>query len=185
MIKGDHVSLRPVREEDWPVISAWAADRDGLWGPYQRFQLDHLPRLREAFARTGLLSRESAFLMIEPNGGGADAEPVGFVRYVLQGYPDEDFAYPDIGVGVAPAARGSGFATEAIALLVGYLLDGYPVERVAATTDAENLPAQRSLERLGFTREGVLRKASFRDGHWVDLCVYAVLRDEWNARERV
>ena len=177
MILGERVRLRPVRDNDWPTIEAWAEDRAGLWGPHQRFQMDHLPRLREAYARTGLLSRESALLLIEPVG---DSGAIGFVRYTLRAFPDEDCPYRRGRGRVAPDARGRGYATEAIALLVGYVFDGYPVERVAATTDVENLPAQHALERLGFQREGVLRKASFRDGRWVDLAVYAVLRDGWS-----
>ncbi|MCI4354192.1 MAG: GNAT family N-acetyltransferase [Thermoplasmata archaeon] len=179
MIANDRISLRPVRDEDWGAIERWGSDREGLWGPYQRFQLDHLPRLRESYDRTRLLSRESALLLVEPREGGG---PVGFVRYAMQGFPDEDCPYPDIGVGIAPEARGKGYATEAIRLLVGYLFDGYPVERIAATTDVENAPAQRAMERLGFVREGILRRVSFRDGRWVDMCVYAVLRDAWQAR---
>jgi RimJ/RimL family protein N-acetyltransferase len=66
-----------------------------------------------------------------------------------------------------------------VGLLVEYLLSGYPTERVAAFTDIENAPAQRLLERLGFQREGVLRRATFRDGRWRDLAIYGILREEW------
>jgi RimJ/RimL family protein N-acetyltransferase len=56
---------------------------------------------------------------------------------------------------------------------------------VAAFTDAENVPAQRVLQKLGFQHEGLLRRASFRDGRWCDMAVYGVLREEWKqARAR-
>jgi RimJ/RimL family protein N-acetyltransferase len=181
MIKGIRVLLRPVRDEDWQIIEEWGRSREALWGAFQRFQLDHLPQLREVYHQTGLLKRESGLLLVETI---EDQRVVGFVRYTLVQFPDADFPYPDIGFGIPEVSeRGKGFAKEAVALLVEYLFSGYPTKRVAACTDAENVPAQRVLERLGFQREGVLRRASFRDGRWCDIAVYSILRDEWSVAE--
>jgi len=177
MIRGTHILLRPVRDEDWQIIEDWGRSREALWGSFQRFQLDHLPRLREAYRQTGLLKRESGFLLIETI---EDQRVVGFVRYTLVQFPDTDLPYPDIGFGIPEVGgRGKGLAKEAVGLLVDYLLSGYPTERVAALTDVENVPAQRVLEGLGFQREGVLRRASFRDGRWCDIAVYSIMRYEW------
>ena len=65
MIKGKNVLLRPIRDEDWSIIEDWGKNREAFWGPYQRFQMDHLPLLQEAFQKTGLLSREGGLLLIE------------------------------------------------------------------------------------------------------------------------
>lgn len=176
MVSGEHVALRPIRDDDWDVIEAWGRHRQGLWGRFQRLQLDHLPALREAYGKTHLLRRESGFLLVETV---QEHRPVGFVRYTLIHFPDSDLPYPEIGFGVEPASRGNGYAQEAVRLLVEYLFDGYPVERVAAFTDVENLASQRVLEKMGFQREGVLRRATFRDGRWCDLAIYGLLRSEW------
>jgi len=37
-------------------------------------------------------------------------------------------------------------------------------------------------ERLGFTREGVLREAQWVSGRWVDLVVWGMLEQEWKGR---
>jgi aminoglycoside 6'-N-acetyltransferase len=50
--------------------------------------------------------------------------------------------------------------------------------RVEASTDVTNLPEQHALEKAGFTREGILRKAQWRGGSWHDLMVYSKLRGE-------
>ena len=42
----------------------------------------------------------------------------------------------------------------------------------------DNLAEQRALERAGFTREGVLRHAQFRDGGFHDMVLYSRLRDD-------
>jgi aminoglycoside 6'-N-acetyltransferase len=176
MIRGERVLLRPIRDEDWSKFEEWGQSRDALWGPFQRFQMDHLPLLREAYQQTKLLQRQSGVLLIEAV---QDQQVVGYVSYTMLGFPDTDLPYPEIGFGVPEIdARGRGYATEAVQLLVDYLFRGYPVERIAGFTDCENVPAQRVMGQAGFQREGVLRRAMFRDGQWHNIAVYAVLRHE-------
>jgi RimJ/RimL family protein N-acetyltransferase len=176
MIKGSNVLLRPIQEEDWSIIEAWGKDRNALWGPFQRFQLDHVPQLRQAYQKMGLLTREAGFLLIEII---ATQVVIGFVRYTLIPYPDADTPYPEIGFGLPEtSAHGKGFATEAVKLLIDYLFAGYPVERIMAFTDAENLPAQSVLEKNGFQREGQLRRSLFRCGEWHNTLIYGLLRQD-------
>lgn len=182
MIIGKRLRLRPVHDEDWQHIEQWAASREALWGNFQRFQLDHLPQLREAYRQTGLLRREAGLLLIEMR---EDQRLIGFVRYTLTSFPDADIPYPEIGFGITDVgARGKGLSREAVGLLVDYLFAGYPTERIAAVTDLDNIPSQRILEGLGFQREGILRRASFRDGHWCDMAIYSILREEWTFRQK-
>ena len=177
MIKGKRILLRPIQDDDWPLFEEWGRSREALWGPFQRFQLDHLPLLRQVYQQTGLLSRESGLLLVETI---ADRQVIGFVRYTLTKFPDADFPHPEIGFGIPDVrARGKGLAREAVGLLVAHLFSGYAVERVSAVTDRENTAALRLLEALGFRQEGVLRRASFRDGDWRDMAVYGLLRSEW------
>jgi len=176
MLKGSTVLLRPFTEEDIHQFEAWGRDRERLWGSYQRFQLDHIPQLIVAFHKTKLLSRESGFFIIENL---EDSRTVGFVRYSLTQFPDPDILYPDIGFVITdPDARGKGYASEAVRLLLDYLFAGYPTERISAVTDAENIPAQKLLENTGFLCEGTLRRASFRDGKYCDWKIYSILRTE-------
>jgi RimJ/RimL family protein N-acetyltransferase len=176
MIEGNRILLRPIQEEDWPRFEEWGKSREALWGPFQRFQMDHVPLLREAYQQTGLLKRESGLLLVETI---KDEQVIGYVRYTLLHVPDADLPHPEIGFGIPiVSARGEGYATEAVRMLVEYLFAGYPVERVAAFTDHENRASQRVMERVGFRREGILRRAMFRDGQWRDVAVYGILRDE-------
>jgi aminoglycoside 6'-N-acetyltransferase len=177
MIKGPRIQLRPIHGEDWPLIEKWGKDREILWGTYQRFQLDHIPLLRQAFQQTALLTREAGFLLIETVN---DPRVIGFVRYTLMKFPDADFPHPEIGFGITDVtARKQGFAKEAVGMLISYLFDGYSSERISSLTDAENVAAQRLLESLHFQREGLLRRASFRDAEWRDMLIYGLLRAEW------
>ena len=84
----------------------------------------------------------------------------------------------NIGIVLAPEHRGKGYGIEAQKLLTEYLFAIYPIMRVEASTDITNIAEQRALEKAGFTREGVLRKAQWRNGEWHDLAVYSKLRGE-------
>jgi aminoglycoside 6'-N-acetyltransferase len=180
MIKGSRVLLRPIQDKDWLVMEDWGRSREALWGHFQRFQLDHIPLLRQAYQQTGLLKRESGLLLIEIL---ESQEVVGYVRYTMIPFPDSDLPFPEIGFGITSVnAQGKGYASEAVQLLVEYLFSGYPTDRIGAFTDEENIPAQKVMEGNGFRREGVLRHAMFRDGQWHDIAIYGILRQEWKPR---
>ena len=71
----------------------------------------------------------------------------------------------------------AGYAdAEAQRQLAAYLFAHTRVERLEASTDVDNPAEQRALERAGFTREGMLRSAQFRDGGFHDLVIYSRLR---------
>jgi aminoglycoside 6'-N-acetyltransferase len=179
MIKGLRIILRPIEENDWPIIEEWGRNREALWGPFQRFQMDNVPMLRMVYQQTGLLKRDSGFLLIETS---EDHQVIGFVRYTLIPFPDGDLPHPEIGFGIPVASvHGKGYAREAVKLLVDYLFSGYPSERISAFTDDENIPAQKVMEGVGFRREGTLRRAMFRDGQWHDMAIFGVIRQDWKS----
>lgn len=86
--------------------------------------------------------------------------------------------YWELGIYVLSAHRGRGIGTAAQRLLPEYLFSTSLANRVQATTDIANVAEQKSLERAGFTREGVLRGYQYRFGAWHDLVMYAKLRDQ-------
>lgn len=72
--------------------------------------------------------------------------------------------------------------TEAKLLMMTYAFETLGAVRVAWVTDILNLRAQAAIERLGATREGVLRKHRRRaDGSWRDTMLYAMVDDDWPA----
>ncbi|MEV4122163.1 bifunctional pyridoxamine 5'-phosphate oxidase family protein/GNAT family N-acetyltransferase [Micromonospora sp. NPDC049645] len=81
----------------------------------------------------------------------------------------------------------TGINTEAKLLLLGRAFDDLGAVRVAWHTDIRNLRSQAAIERLGATREGVLRMHRQRpDGSWRDTVQYAMTVDEWpNAQVRL
>jgi RimJ/RimL family protein N-acetyltransferase len=175
MLHGEKIYLRPVRQDDLPILAARANDIAFLT-EFNFFGLHQHNSLEKYFQEDGLLSREQGTLVVvtcESN------QVVGDVSYrqVRYGPGEASIAY-NLGIVLAPEHRGKGYGVEAQELLAEYLFSIYPIMRVEASTDSTNSAELRALEKAGFTREGVLRKAQWRNGAWHDLVVYSKLRGE-------
>jgi RimJ/RimL family protein N-acetyltransferase len=84
---------------------------------------------------------------------------------------------------VEPCRR-SGMNTEAKLLLLAHAFESLGLQRVQITTYLRNERSQRAIERLGATREGVLR--NFRrnqEGGLRTSVVYSVIASEWPERK--
>lgn len=83
----------------------------------------------------------------------------------------------ELGFAFMPAARGHGFATEAVGAMVDQLFASGR-HRLVAQTDMRNLATQRLLERLRFRREAVHRQSWAEGDYWFDEVGYARLASE-------
>jgi RimJ/RimL family protein N-acetyltransferase len=174
MIHGTLINLRPVTRADLELLDAWANDRD-FTSEYNDFGLAPADAYSQRFAEDGMLSERQATLLIVTHAG----EVVGDVTYHPAMYgPNVGSRAYNIGISIHADHRGRGYGAEAQRLLAEYLFAAQTVMRIEASTDITNIAEQRALERAGFTREGVLRKAQWRGGTWHDLVVYSKLRGE-------
>ena len=113
------------------------------------------------------------------NGNFIDGQLVSDVSWHAVSYgPSEGSRALNVGLSLIPDARGHGFGTEAQRLLAALLFRLFDIERIEASTDVENIAEQRSLEKAGFTREGILRRAQWRAGAHHDLVSYSILRED-------
>ncbi|GAA1812117.1 GNAT family N-acetyltransferase [Planosporangium flavigriseum] len=81
----------------------------------------------------------------------------------------------------------TGVNTESKLLLLSRAFDTLGAERVEWHTDIRNERSQRAIERLGASREGILRRhRQHPDGTWRDTVLYSMTVDEWPAtRQRL
>jgi len=93
--------------------------------------------------------------------------------------PDpEDSALGEVGYLLSERARGRGVATRAMGLLVDSSFRALGMERVQALVHPDNPPSAAPLDRLGFKREGLLRRYRAGDEGREDRVLYAVLPGE-------
>jgi RimJ/RimL family protein N-acetyltransferase len=166
VLVGKTVNLRVVEKDDLLIIKGWVNDLL-FSGENRLLPQETLGELGKQYERT--ISMGGRWFFIEKK----DGRKIGYVAHYLARKQHE------IGYGVIPGERGRGYGTEAATMIVDYLFLTKDLMRVQADVDRENVASQRVLEKVGFTKEGVLRKVSFEQGEWRDAVRYSLLRDEW------
>lgn len=166
----DEIRLRPMVEADLDLLEYLFNDPAAA-GDYGWFGYRNPGSMRQRFA-AGLIGEDHGSLAIEAGGRFA-----GEVQWHPVRLGPGSQAW-NLGISLLPDQRGRGYGTRAQRLLAEYLFAHTQVNRVEAGTEVTNLAEQRSLEKAGFTREGVQRGACFRDGAWRDMVCYSILRAE-------
>jgi RimJ/RimL family protein N-acetyltransferase len=71
---------------------------------------------------------------------------------------------------------GNGYAYEAMQAVVSYAFEDLKLERLWARFHTGNDASRRLLERLGFAKEGTLKRHIWRDGERRDCEIYGLIR---------
>lgn len=162
----DHarITLRPYTAADLPLLPGGDSPFDD-WGPRRRSE-----------APPSVLDAPGGLVVDE------DGVVLGTVTWIyLRWGPNASSSNPMIGIWLRPEARGRGVGVAAQAALVDLFFRHTHTNRIEAHTDVENIGEQRALERAGFTREGTIRGAQWRDGAYRDGYLYSILRADWLA----
>jgi RimJ/RimL family protein N-acetyltransferase len=167
------IRLRDATIDDVDRLDAWETPEN--LGSFNDFGIQRSSK-RDALAKGPLRDERNGTLIVEVI---ATGEAIGTVGWHGVSYgPNADSRAWNIGIALIPTARGHGYGVEAQRLLADELFRTTDANRVEASTDVENLPEQRALEKAGFTREGVVRGAQVRAGGIHDLVVYSRLRSD-------
>ena len=73
---------------------------------------------------------------------------------------------------------GKGVVTRACRTLIKYAFEELGMNRIEIQCSAENRRSAAVPERLGFTKEGVLRQAELRNGKLHDFSIYGLLAED-------
>lgn len=174
MPEAPRVRLRDATLDDAALLESW--DTPANLGAFNDFGLERRGTFQEALARGPLRSAQKGTLIVERV---SDGRPIGSVSWHTVSYgPDDASRAYNIGIALIPKARGQGLGGEAQRALAAELFATTAIDRVEASTDVENLPEQRALEKAGFIREGIQRGAQYRAGARHDIVTYSRLRTD-------
>lgn len=168
------VALRAFRDDD-----LWFLDRANAgaeaFGDFEWTGFVDPHARRRRWEHDGYIGTESsAVAIVLPD----DGDVVGLASWKAQNRAGTPVVCYEIGVVLLPEYRGRGLGIAAHRVLVDHLLRYTPVHRLEAWVENGNRAEERTLEKLGFLREGVLREVLFRDGAWRDGVVYGRLRTD-------
>jgi RimJ/RimL family protein N-acetyltransferase len=85
----------------------------------------------------------------------------------------------EIGYALASAAWRQGYMHETLKCVVDYAFNELDLNRIEADIDPRNRNSARSLERLGFIQEGLLRERWMVGLEVSDSALYGLLRRDW------
>jgi RimJ/RimL family protein N-acetyltransferase len=166
--------LRRFRTADAPALAAYRSDRD-----VARYQSWEAPfGLDRAEDFVGYMA-------------GADPDRPGWFQWAVE-LTEEKALIGDVGVGLhenlmqadigftlARGRHGRGYATEAVRAVLDRLFTIQGLRRVSAECDVRNVSSARLLDRVGFTREGLLRSHTWINGEWTDDLLFGLLAEDW------
>jgi [ribosomal protein S5]-alanine N-acetyltransferase len=173
-LRSERLLLRPLRDGDAAALLAIFSDPRVMryWStpPWAGTPQAHVFIER---SRDAMHSGEALRLGLERMG---DARLIGQCTLF-------DFVGPsrraEIGYSMAADAWGKGLMGEALRALLDYGFGELQLNRIEADIDPRNTASARSLERLGFTREGLLRERWIVAGEVSDTALYGLLAREW------
>jgi len=161
-LSDEQVVLRPLAEEHVPAVERALADLE-----VQRWFDDRGMTARavvERAAERWAASEAAEFAIID------EAECVGSIWLNL-GLENR----AGVGYWLLAHARGKGLATSALLLVARWAFDALGVRRIGLNADPRNVASVRVAERVGFTREGLLRSWADVNGERVDQVSFSLL----------
>lgn len=178
VLAGQHVRLEPITVDHaellWPQ-----ANEPEIWQYMPYGTVDSPDRLRSVIQ--DLLRRQAAgtdlcFVVIDV----ASNSPAGMTRFMTIERANRSLEIG--GTWYGKAFRRTVVNTECKYLLMSHAFESWGCVRVQIKTDLRNARSQHAIERLGATREGVLRKNIIMpDGYQRSSVLYSVIDDEWPA----
>lgn len=85
----------------------------------------------------------------------------------------------ELGYWIGVPYWGKGYCTEAAYAVVAYGFNQVGLNRMVARHFANNPASGRVMQKLGMQREGVQRQHDKKDGGYLDVVLYGLLRDEY------
>ncbi|ROW18367.1 hypothetical protein VPNG_00191 [Cytospora leucostoma] len=180
------VTIRPYHPTDAPHSAHQANDpsiaanmRNTFPSPYSPRDAEHfIGAIALAATSTNPLQPEGVRLhyAICRSGDGAFAGGIG-----LKPLRDVEARTLEVGYWVGREHRGKGYATEAVRGFSDWAFATFPgVLRLEASVFEGNGASEAVLLKAGYQREGVRRKAVWKNDRALDLVYFGLLREEWS-----
>jgi ribosomal-protein-alanine N-acetyltransferase len=173
VLQGERVTLRELTSTDAATLYAAVTTPEAkrfMWAPppnvvaLERFiEWTHAERKAGKYVCYGIVPE-----------GKADAWGIFELRSLQPG-----FVRGELGFVIAQSLWGTGLFNEAAQLLLGFAFEVAKAHRIEARVAVDNDRSNAALKKLGANQEGTLKHAFWREDHFVDQYLWALLDSEW------
>ena len=105
----------------------------------------------------------------------ASGEKIGVVAYYFF-KPEHKKA--EVGFWIFPQYWNKGITTEVLKTVIEYCQKEKGIHRLEAFVEEGNLASSRVLEKLGFVYEGTMRECEIKNGKYINLFIYALVKSD-------
>ncbi len=92
---------------------------------------------------------------------------------------DKTHRKAEVGLWLLPEFWGIGILKEVMPLVFDIGFNTLDINRIEGFVDGQNSKCKAALEKIHFTHEGTMRECEFKNGAWLDVDIYAILKSEW------
>lgn len=177
-LTGQSIALRALELSDGDALWRWFADREVVRYSLSMWLFPTSRHETQTWLERTISDKHTLTLGIVERSSSALIGFAGIASISLINRSGEYF----ILIG-NKACWSRGYGTAVTNLIVAYGFATLNLYRIALTVSNINRAGVTAYERAGFTREGVLRQACYRDGQYHDKIVMAILRPEWEAHD--
>ncbi|TPG58859.1 GNAT family N-acetyltransferase [Ewingella americana] len=175
ILKGEHCLLEPIDiKHSKDLYEAWYSIDDERDWTYFHINRPITMRQCDHYIASLAGSKDPLFYSVISN---ATRKAVGFIA--LQRIEPENGAVEIGWINWSPLMKRTLCSTEAIFLLLSYVLDTLQYRRCAWKCDSLHQAAIQAAERLGFQYEGTFRQKQISKGRSRDTRWYSIIDNEW------
>ncbi len=163
-----HLRLRPLSLSDAKRVFAYTSDPQmtefTLWEPHKEVG-ESTAFIASVISGTWGLIQKS------------DEVFVGTCSFIAW---DTNNRRAEIAYALGRAYWGRGYMTEAVRAVIDFGFRRMGLNRIEARFVTGNSGSERVLQKVGMTREGLLRQQEFARGRYHDMMMYSILYEEWS-----
>ncbi|MCL1937388.1 MAG: GNAT family N-acetyltransferase [Candidatus Azobacteroides sp.] len=112
-----------------------------------------------------------------------DGKAVGSIGIVPQ--PDVERFNAEIGYFIGEKYWNRGIISNAVKEMIAYAFANFPLQKLYASVFDFNLASQKVLHKAGFEREAILKLGAVKNGRFIDLHYYSLLKSQWRKSVKI
>ncbi len=168
------LTLRSMRMGDARDIFEYSCDpqvaRHVLWDAHQNI---HQTRAYIRYVLRQYRAGMPSSFCIQLKGTGKVIGTIGFM------WVSGENRSAEVGYSLSRTYWNQGYMTEALAAILRFGFETLNLNRIEAQHESDNPASGRVMVKVGMQREGTLRSRLFNKTKYVDVELYAILREDW------